>query len=109
MRWASISGLWFGRHETPVPSFIRRVIAERLGDEEVGARDVLPLRGDVLADPRLLVAELVEEDELLEVVGHRPAGIGARRVERHREVADAHRGLPVVTRAGSGRPARDRG
>ena len=26
MRWASISGLWFGRHDTPVPSFIRRVI-----------------------------------------------------------------------------------
>ena len=26
MRWASMRGLWFGRQDTPVPSFIRRVI-----------------------------------------------------------------------------------
>ena len=77
-----------------------------LRDEEVGARDVLPLRRDVLADPGLLVAELVEEHELLEVVGHRAAGIRARRVERHREVADAHRGLPSARGRGRGRAPR---
>ena len=31
-----------------------------LGDEEVGRGDVLPLRGEVLADPGLAVAQLVK-------------------------------------------------
>src|SRR5207249_11480404 len=35
--------------------------AERLRDEQVGTRDVLPHRGEVLADPRLLEAEAIEE------------------------------------------------
>ena len=39
--------------------------AQRLCDEQVGRGDVLPLSGEVLADPRLFVAKAVERDDLL--------------------------------------------
>jgi len=67
---------------------------QRLGDEEIGARDVLPLRREVLADPRLLVAEPVQRRQLGEVVVHRLGRVGPGRVQRHREIAESHRDPP---------------
>src|SRR3989441_650500 len=66
---------------------------ERVGDEQVGTRDVLPHRREVLADPRLLEPQAIERDKLLEVLLHRPGGVGAGRVQRHREVSQALHGV----------------
>src|SRR2546427_2427952 len=54
---------------------------------QVWTRDVFPHRREVLADPRLLEPEAIERDELLEVLLHRPRGVGPGRVQRHREVS----------------------
>src|SRR5438093_2261542 len=66
---------------------------ERLGDEQVRTRDVLPHRRDVLADPRLLEPQAIERDELLEILLHRPGGVGSGRVQRHREISQALHGV----------------
>jgi len=68
--------------------------AERPRDEEIGARDVLPLRREVLADPRLFVTEPVQRRQLDEVVVHRPRRVGPRRMQRHRKIAESHRDPP---------------
>src|SRR5262249_23535604 len=75
-------------------------------DEEVGARDVLPHRREVLADPRLLEVEPVEDHELLQVLVEGAGGVGAGRVERHVEVADAH-GASSRASLASARTGRD--
>ena len=59
-----------------------------LGDEEVGAGDVLPLRGEVLADPRLPEAERLQGHDLRQVHLHRLRQVRARRMEGHGEVAE---------------------
>src|SRR3989475_7181303 len=60
---------------------------------QVWTRDVLPHRREVLADPRLLEPQAIERDELLEILLHRPGGVGAGRVQRHREVSQALHGV----------------
>jgi len=67
---------------------------ERPRDEQIGARNVFPLRGEVLADPGFLVAEPVQQCQLLQIVVHRFRRIGARRVQRHREIPQSHRDPP---------------
>jgi len=53
-------------------------------------RELRALRREVLADPRLLVAEAVQRRQLHEIVVHRSRRIGARWVQRHREIAGSH-------------------
>ena len=62
---------------------------QRLGDEQVGAGDVLPRRREVLADPRLGVAQLVQHLDLAQVLFESLRQVRSRRVERHREIAEA--------------------
>src|SRR5581483_4893641 len=64
----------------------------RARDEQVWGRDVLPEAREVLADPDLLVPELVGQLERREVITVRVGHAAARRVERHREHAEAHEG-----------------
>ena len=93
MRCASMKGLWLGMHDTPVPRTMFSVFAKRHGDEQVGRRDVFPHGGEVLADPRLLVAELVEQDDLRQVVLEGAGRVGAGGVQGHCEVSNFHGGL----------------
>ncbi len=46
----------------------------------------------MLPDPGLLEPEALERDKLLEVLLHRPGGIGPARVQRHGEVSETHVG-----------------
>jgi hypothetical protein len=64
--------------------------AQCLGDEQVRRRNVLPGRGQVLADPGLAEAEPIQEYDLVEIFGQR---VGKRYfgwVKRHGEVAVTH-------------------
>ena len=63
------------------------------GDEQIGGRDVFPHGGEMLTDPGLLVAELVEHDDLLQVVLEGAGQVGAGRMQGHCEVSDFHGGL----------------
>jgi hypothetical protein len=67
---------------------------QRPRNEQVGARNVLPLRGEMLADPGFLVAEPVQRCQLRQVIVHRLRRIGARRVQRHREIPQPHQDPP---------------
>ena len=89
MRCARWNGLWFGRQLTPVPSLIGGALEGR-ADEDVGRGDVLPLGGEVLADPGLVEAEPVEVLDLVEVGLERLADVRAWRMHRHHEVAVPH-------------------
>ena len=66
------------------------VLEQGGGDEQVRGRDVLPLGGEMLADPDLAVPELIEPDDLPEVVREALPEVRAGRVQRHHEVAEAH-------------------
>ena len=66
---------------------------DRLGDEQVRRGDVLPLRGEVLADPGLGIAERVERDDLIQVRLERLGEVRTRRVQRHGEEAELHRAV----------------
>jgi hypothetical protein len=82
--------------DAPVEAPARHQIqlGDALREHHVGARNVLPLRREVLPDPRLLVAEPVERRQLLEIVVHRVRRIRPRRMQRHREIAETHRDPP---------------
>ena len=55
------------------------------GDEDLGAGDDLGAGGVVLADPRLVVAELVEVNDQVEVTFQGQGRVLAGRVERRHE------------------------
>ena len=59
-------------------------------DEYIWCRDILPDRREVLAYPRLLVAKLVECNDLFKVILKRLCYIRAGRVQRHSKEADFH-------------------
>ena len=63
---------------------------QRLGDEQIGRRRVLPALGQMLAHPGLPEAEPIGQHDLVDValvaVGERPMG----RVQRHHEQAELH-------------------
>ena len=88
-----------GQHERVVVRHARNArteadvfgLSQRLRDEEVGRWDVLPRRGEVLADPRLPVAEAVQVDNLAKVVLESLGKIGPRRVQGHHEAAQIHK------------------
>ena len=66
------------------------VRSRRRGDEDLGRGDQLPAGRMVLADPRLVVAELVEPFDQLHVAVHRQRGVLADPVERRQEDAELH-------------------
>ena len=76
------------RHARPEPDLLRQ--RQRLGEEQIGRRRVLPALGQVLAHPDLAEAELIGQHDLGDValvaVGER----AMRRVERHHEQAELH-------------------
>ena len=63
---------------------------QRHCDKLVRRGDVLPLRREVLADPRLLEPHPVQLHDLVEVIMKGLGDVGAGRVARHRKVADFH-------------------
>ena len=81
---------------------------DRLRNEQVRRGDVLPLRREVLADPDLGVAELVELDDLIQVRLERLGEVRARRVQRHGEKTELHRTVSsrVHPRMRAGYPGR---
>ena len=76
---------------------------QRFRDEEFRRGDILPGAGEVLADPRLPVAEAVEQDDLLHILADGLGEVRPRRVERHGEVAQFHHVL--LSWGGSARAA----
>ncbi|HMK98839.1 MAG TPA: hypothetical protein VK428_01485 [Acidimicrobiales bacterium] len=73
------------------------------GDEQLGRADDLVTGRVVLADPRLVEAELVQADEELEVTLQGERRVLARRLERGHEDAEAQRPVhraPGVARGG---------
>ena len=60
-------------------------------DEHLGRGDDLVAAGVVLADPRLVEAELVEVYEQVEITFKGERGVLTRRVERGHEESEAHR------------------
>ena len=79
---------------------------QRGGDEDLRRGDVLPLGGEVLADPGLVKAELVEALDLAQVVVEGVRQERAGRVHRHHEVAVAHDHTPAREPAVAREPAR---
>ena len=65
----------------------------RGGDEHLGAGDDLVAGGVMLADPRLVVPQLVEALDEVEVALEGERGALPDRMERGKEDAEAHRGL----------------
>ena len=61
------------------------------GDEDLRRGDDLAARGVVLADPRLVVAQLVEPDDELEIALEGERRVLAGRVERGEEDAELQR------------------
>ena len=89
-RSATHSGLWYGSDRTPVPSLMWSVCGGDVGDEDLRRGDDLGAARVVLADPRLVVAELVELLDRGDVAGQRGGRVLARRrVERRHEDAEA--------------------
>ena len=68
-------------------------LQERLRQQQIRRRVRLPGRGVVLADPGLGVAELVEPAQHLKVPVVTLLEVALRRMRRHREVANFHRGF----------------
>ena len=64
----------------------------RLGYEEVGSRNVLLPRGEMLSYPRFPKADAVEEDYLLHVFFYRVGEIGTGRMKGYHEVSEFHVG-----------------
>ena len=88
------------RHARPEPHRLGQ--RQRLGQEQIGGRRVLPALGEMLAHPGLAVAEPIGQHDLRDValvaVGERAIG----RVERHHEQAELHAGsLFAPVRLGS--------
>ena len=73
------------------------------GDEDLGRGDQFPAGRVMLADPGLVVAELVEPFDQLEVAVDRQRGILADAVKRRHEDAEVHAsvGCHVVPRSSS--------
>src|SRR5262249_58147780 len=63
-------------------------------EKQHAAHDVLGLFREVLAHERIVEAEPVGEDDRLTVFLERFGGIALLRVDRHREVAEAHGSSP---------------
>ena len=66
---------------------------EGLGDEEVGGGQVLPRDGEMLADPALMVAELVGGDDGLHVLFDCALQALGGMVDGHHEKAEVHKVL----------------
>ena len=73
------------------------------GDEDLGRGDQLPAGRVVLADPGLVVAELIEPLDQLQVAVNRQRGILAHAVKRRHEDAEVHASIRchVVPRSSS--------
>ena len=63
---------------------------ERVGDEQVRRGDVFPNRSEVFADPRLRVAQPVENLQLMKVILHSLRGVRPRRMKRHGKESHLH-------------------
>ena len=89
MRFAVISGLWYGSEITPVPKRIERVRSAATAMNSSGELISLPAGGMVLADPGLVEAEPVQPLHELEIAVHAGGGILVHRMERRQEDAVA--------------------
>src|SRR6516164_4805894 len=67
-----------------------------LGNQQVGSRARLPWRGKVLADPRLVEAEVVEPLKLFEVPTLAVADGPFGRMRRHEQGTQSHETPPTV-------------
>ena len=65
-------------------------LQERLREQQIGRGMRFPGRGVVLADPGLLVAELIEPAQRLQVPVVTLLQPALRRMGRHREISDLH-------------------
>ena len=74
---------------TPVPSLMCRVRSAAVAMKISGRGDDLAARRVVLADPGLVVAELVEVHDQVEVALQRQRRVLAGRVERRHEDSEA--------------------
>ncbi len=68
----------------------------RCGDDQFGRGDDLPSGGMVLADPSLVVAELVEPFDQLEVARHRQGRVVAETMEGRQKHAEFQAALGHV-------------
>ena len=82
-------GLWYATLVTPVPSLIVACSLGGGGDEDLRAGDDLAAGRVMLADPCLVVAELVEVHDQVEVALQRQRRVLARRVEWRHEDSEA--------------------
>ena len=67
---------------------------DRLGEEGQGRGDRLGHRAEMLADPDVVEAQLVGEDDRLEVLLEHLVVVPRRRVQRHHEQAESHLSPP---------------
>ena len=104
MRFAVISGLWYGSEITPGAEADRAGAFGGDGDEQLRRADHLPAGGMVLADPGLVEAEPVEPLHQLEIAVHAGGGVLVHRMERRQEDAVAELDW-VMTGLGNEQPA----
>ena len=85
MRFATISGLWYGSEITPVPKRIDRVRSAATAINNSGRADRLPTGGMVFTNPGFVKTEPVEPLHQLKVAVHARGRVLIHRMEGRQE------------------------
>ena len=63
---------------------------QRFGNQQVGGGGILPFLSEMLAEPSLLVADLIRQNQLINVAIIAIGDLAIRRMQRHHEQAEFH-------------------
>ena len=63
---------------------------QRFGNQQVGCGGILPFLSEMLAEPSLLVADLIRQNQLINVAIIAIGDLAIRRMQRHHEQAKFH-------------------
>ena len=93
---SQLRGMVIGQQKSPRGQFDLTGFINRLGDQQIRRRAGFPGRGVVLANPDFVIAHLVEETDIVEIVPMTVENTAMRWIAGHHKSAGFHYLSPVV-------------